>query len=135
MIERLKSEKGRGSRGSAMVEFAVILPFLIFLLFGFIQWGLIFGAGLTLRNAAAATARNALVNDYVDADVNTVRTFAFNAIQPLLSDNAALGCAYTGVTNGIKQVDLTYDFPLILRFVVPSATGNVFRVSARAIMQ
>ncbi len=56
----------RVRRGQTMVEFALILPLLLLLLFGIIEFGLIFHAWLTVENGARQAARYAVSGDYND---------------------------------------------------------------------
>ena len=59
------------SRGAAAVEFALVLPILVALLFGIIEFGRIYNAKLTLANAAREAAR-----DYViTGDENLIEAF------------------------------------------------------------
>lgn len=53
----------RSQRGAALVEFAVILPVLIILLFGVWEMGRIFDAWLVVTNAAREGARYAAAGD------------------------------------------------------------------------
>lgn len=56
MIHRLQEEKG-----SAMVEFALVITLFLMLLMGLVEFGRIFHALLTLENAARQGARVAAV--------------------------------------------------------------------------
>ena len=49
-------------RGQTMAEFAVVLPILIVLLFGIMQFGILFNNYVTLTDAARAGARAAAVS-------------------------------------------------------------------------
>lgn len=49
-------------RGQAIVEFALVLPVFILLLFGVIEFGLLFNAQLTLENNARECARYASIH-------------------------------------------------------------------------
>ena len=51
----------RGEDGAAAVEFALLLPLLVLLLFGFIQFGLAFNTRIQATNAAREAARQAVV--------------------------------------------------------------------------
>jgi hypothetical protein len=51
-------------RGQAMVEFAAVLLPLLLIIVGIIQFGLIFGANVTLTNAAREGARAATIEPY-----------------------------------------------------------------------
>ena len=52
----MKSEKGQ-----SLVEFALVLPLLILLLFGIIDFGRIFNAYLTIDHAGRDAARTASI--------------------------------------------------------------------------
>ena len=51
----------REERGQAIVEFALILPILVFLLVALVQFGLVVEAGTTVADAAREGARSAAV--------------------------------------------------------------------------
>ena len=51
-----------GEDGAAAVEFALVVPLLLLLLFGIISFGMIFAQQLSLTNAARQGARVAVVN-------------------------------------------------------------------------
>jgi hypothetical protein len=51
-------------RGQAMVEFAAVLLPILLLIVGIIQFGLIFGANVTLTNAAREASRSATIARY-----------------------------------------------------------------------
>lgn len=46
-----------GDRGAAMVEMAIILPLLVVLIFGIVEYGLLFKEKLTIASAATSSAR------------------------------------------------------------------------------
>jgi Flp pilus assembly protein TadG len=52
----------RGDRGQTIVEFALVMPFLIFLLLGICQFGLAFHNYLSITDAARVGARKAAVS-------------------------------------------------------------------------
>ena len=55
---------GGRARGQAMVEFAAVLLPILMIVVGIIQFGLIFGANVTLTNAAREGARAATISRY-----------------------------------------------------------------------
>jgi Flp pilus assembly pilin Flp len=59
----------RGESGAAAVEFALLLPLLVLLLFGFIHFGMAFNARIQATNAAREAARTAVVGIDNWADV------------------------------------------------------------------
>ncbi|HET9416918.1 MAG TPA: TadE/TadG family type IV pilus assembly protein [Candidatus Limnocylindria bacterium] len=58
-------------RGQAMVEFAAVLLPLLVVIVGIVQFGLIFGANVSLTNAAREGAREATIFRYNAADGNS----------------------------------------------------------------
>jgi Flp pilus assembly protein TadG len=52
----------RDERGQAMVELALIVPVLALLLFGIVQFGIVFHHYITVTDAARAGARKAVVS-------------------------------------------------------------------------
>lgn len=72
-------------RGQAMVEFLVILPAMLMLIFGAIQFALIFHAKITLNYAAYEAARAGSLGN---ADFNEVREGFARGLAPLYSYSA-----------------------------------------------
>ncbi|SOC37260.1 TadE family protein [Ureibacillus acetophenoni] len=64
----MKSEKG-----ASIVEFALILPLLILLVFGIIDFGRIFHAYLTIDHAGREAARVASVGKFSDVETTAVQ--------------------------------------------------------------
>ena len=62
------SKRGRTQRGAAAVEFALVMPLLLLLVFGLIQYGLYFWAYQGGSDAARAAARLAAVGNPVTCD-------------------------------------------------------------------
>jgi Flp pilus assembly protein TadG len=58
--------KIRSERGQTMTEFAIVLPILVVLLFGVIQFGIIFNNYVTLTDAVRAGARKAAVSRHTN---------------------------------------------------------------------
>jgi Flp pilus assembly protein TadG len=57
-----RRERRRRQEGQALVEFALVLPFLLMIVLGIIQFGILFHNYLTLTDAVRAGARQAAVN-------------------------------------------------------------------------
>ena len=106
----------RDQDGAAAVEFALLLPLLVLLLFGLIQFGIAFNTKIQATNAAREGARMAVVGIDNWADVGGGLAF-WQAVQ----QNAGVGdidnCVLdtTGVVGGTLSV--TFDYPLDL--VIP----------------
>jgi len=109
----------RRQSGSQLVEFALVLPILTILIFGICQYGFMFAAYITIRNASAVGARQAIINS------NNVVAVAQAAVAPLLNPGSAtVTSTPTNLTTGSGvSVQVTYQFPLIIPFVVPPFTS------------
>lgn len=83
-----RSVRARTDRGAAAVEFALVVPLLLLILFGIISYGYMLSFRQSISQAAAEGARAAAV-----APVTANRTaVAFGAIQQVMG--AACGSAY-----------------------------------------
>jgi len=71
MAGRLRSE-----RGAELIEFALVLPLLLLVLLGIIDFGFLFQRYEVLSNATREGARMAVLSGYTDADVRS-RVCAF----------------------------------------------------------
>lgn len=58
--------KANGQRGASLVEFAIIMPFLILLLFGIIEFSWLFATNLDVRHGAREAARQAATDDLLN---------------------------------------------------------------------
>jgi Flp pilus assembly protein TadG len=57
---RVSSQK-RDQRGASAVEFALVVPFLLLIVFGIIVYGMVFAQSLSLSNAARQAARSGVI--------------------------------------------------------------------------
>lgn len=82
MLKKIKNEKGQ-----AMVEFALILPILLILVCGIIDFGWLFYNQYSLNNGAREGARFAVVNaSKSDADTR-ITNKVFNVLPPTATKN------------------------------------------------
>lgn len=117
MLKRIaKNEKGQ-----AMVEFALILPLLILLLCGIIDFGWIFGNQLILNNAGRDTARTMAINyditktDTIN-DATTLSTFQnrLGVGNYLNNANLVVNSTLSGTGADAKvMVTATYPLPFL----------------------
>jgi hypothetical protein len=106
----------RRTTGQTLVEFAIVLPFLLMVFFGVIEFGRYIYSSETVTNAAREAARLAVVNQ--DADL----------IQRRAADNAVgLGLAAPDPNPETGTSDVTVAFP----DCEPSALGIGCEVSVR----
>lgn len=89
----------RGDRGAAAVEFALVVPVLVLLLFGIISFGFMLAFRQNLSQAAAEGARAAAVQ--LDA---TKRTSSATAAVTGSLDNAGIACTGGNLLKGSTDV-------------------------------
>jgi Flp pilus assembly pilin Flp len=105
--------------GAAAVEFALLLPLLVLLLFGMIEFGLAFNTRIQATNAAREAARQAVVGIDNWSDVGGLTFWQ------LVRQDAGVGSISNCVlaTDNVLGGTLTvsFDFPLNLRIpFIPS---------------
>jgi Flp pilus assembly pilin Flp len=106
----------RGEDGAAAVEFALLLPLLVLLLFGIIQFGIAFNARIQATNAAREAARTAVIG--VDDWANLGGGVPFWSV---VENQAGLGnltdCSL--ITDNIVGGTLTVSFDFPTQLVIP----------------
>ena len=114
----------RNERGATAVEFALIVPLLLVLVIGIVEFGHAFQVQGTLSAAAREGVRAmALRNDPVDAR-NVVRNAA-SSLNPTITDDqidivivggTAETCPTTGAGDTAVRLTITYSMPYLTGF-------------------
>ncbi len=99
-VGRTRRLRRRDEKGASLVEFAIILPIFALLLFGLIDFGMVFGGFIVLRNDVGAAARSASV-DYI---VPSCKSASNPMICTIQSDIGSL----PGVVSGSVEVAITF---------------------------
>jgi Flp pilus assembly protein TadG len=76
----MKRLRRRDEDGAAAVEFALVLPFLLLIVFGIIAYGVVFAQSLSLSNSARQAARSGVIEGTTCADVSTLAKDAADTI-------------------------------------------------------
>jgi Flp pilus assembly pilin Flp len=104
----------RDQQGQSMTEFALVLPIIALLLFGVIQFGIVFNNYITLTDATRAGARKAAVSrrapDPVSTCISAIRSSANNLTQSALTPN----CQSTWLPGADVTVTATYPYSISL---------------------
>ncbi len=113
----------RDEHGQSMTEFAIVLPILVVLLFGIVQFGILFNNYVTLTDAARAGARAAAVSRQAADPTGT----ATAAVRSSASDlnQASLGVSISSAWTPAAPVTVTATYPYsisLLGWVVSSGT-------------
>jgi len=125
---------GRALRGQAMVEFIIILPVLILLIFGAIQIGFIYSAKTTLNYATFQAARLGAVNH---ATYSSMRRGLIRGLAPLYTSSASLtsleGDVEAGIDSGGAKRDAQTEVDGYTRIIRLSPTSSQLEESGFAV--
>ncbi len=130
-----KRVSDRQQSGSQLVEFALVIPVLLAVIFGICQYGIMFADYITLRNASAAAARQDMVNS--NNNHQLAQELAQATLPPLL-DPASLTftAGITNLASGNAQViTLSYPLKLIIPYIVPGASNGVRTLTSTTIIR
>jgi Flp pilus assembly protein TadG len=110
----------RNQQGQTMTEFALVLPILAILLFGVIQFGLVFNNYITLTDAVRAGARKGAVARHLQDPGGAVETTVRNAATDLRESdlNVSVSASPGWTPNAEVTVNATYPYSISLLGVV-----------------
>ena len=118
-------ERTSDERGQTLVEFAALLPVLCLLLFGIIQFGVVFHDYLTVTDASRVGARKAAVSRFVGDSGAAAEAAALNAADGLNGPGLAADCVSSDWSTPGSDVSCTVTYPYsidVLGMVVASGT-------------
>jgi Flp pilus assembly protein TadG len=111
----------RNERGQTMTEFALVLPVLAVLLFGVIQFGIVFNNYVTLTDSVRAGARKGAVGRFSSNPVGDVQTAVKSSAGGL--NQGQLNITVTSPWTPASDVTVTATYPYsisLLGWVVKS---------------
>lgn len=120
-----RGRRRRNERGAAAVEFALVVPLLLLIFFGIVNFGVIFAQELSLSNAARQAARFAVVDvdgracgDIETEGRNAVTTIGLEPADPVYAISGATGtcqrpCAGATASTALT-VTMTYQSPVLI---------------------
>jgi Flp pilus assembly protein TadG len=116
----------RRRSGSQLVEFALVVPIFMIILFGICQYALFFWGYITIRTASAIGARQAIISP---GNTNLIISAAQSACNapPLLQSNLCHVVVTTSSPAGavVTTVQVSYPFKVLIPYVLPPFTkGN-----------
>jgi Flp pilus assembly protein TadG len=115
----IRARRTAEDRGAAMVEFALVLPLLVMLVFGIISFGRAYNTTISMRSAAREGARAAALGDSAVEVESVTRAAAPSAD----IDSVTLTQACAEGEDGQAVVMLTTSFEFMIPFVpVPEQT-------------
>ena len=112
----------KSQKGQSLVEFALVLPLLVLLLFGIIDFGRIFHAYLTLDHAGREAARIASIGKN-DTDV---RQAAVDDAVSIGLTEGRVDVSPTGTRTSGTKVSITITYPIdFLTPVIGEIVGSI----------
>jgi Flp pilus assembly protein TadG len=129
-MRRLSRVQGGSQNGQAIVEFALVLPILMAILLGIIQFGIVFNNYITLTDATRAGARKAAVSRFLNDNGASAKQAVIDAaagldqskLSPTISVTASPDWSSPG---GTVTVTAKYPYSLnILGWTVVSGNLN-----------
>jgi Flp pilus assembly protein TadG len=118
----------RSERGAAAVEFALVLPVLIVLVLGIVEFGRAFQVQSTLAAAAREGVRIVAIQDDSAAATAAVQSASSSLNPGLTGGNLTIsGCA-GGAANA--TLEITYQLPFLTGFF-----GSGIDLTARGVMR
>ena len=97
-----------------MTEFALVLPILALLLFGVIQFGIVFNNYITLTDATRAGARKAAVSRRASDPRGTCNAAIRNSASNLTQSQLSPDCASSWQPGADVRVTATYPYSISL---------------------
>ncbi len=123
-----KTRQSTSEEGAAAVEFALVLPVLLLLLLGLVEFSLVFNSQISLTNAAREGARVMAIQN----DPGAARTAAINAapgVNPAITAaNIAIAPADCGAGDTVT-VTINYNADLVTGFF-----GDVLGLRGQGVM-
>ena len=129
MLKLIRARRKNGEKGQALVEFALLVPIFLLLLFAIIDFGMGFYSWITVTNAAREGARLGVVmatSQQIEDRVYQTADLPNESTQMTVTvTNAADQGGQPGDSVTVR-VDYDYDLITPLAGLVEFATGNTF---------
>ena len=111
----MKRLRSRTDRGAAAVEFALILPVLLILVLGIVEFGRAYNVQISLGNAAREKEREMAIHNNV-ADAQAAASAAAPSINPAITAGQISVSPASCTTGGTVTVTITYPLELMTGF-------------------
>ena len=130
--------------GAELIEMAIVLPLLLFLIMGMVDFGFLFQRYVVLTNAAVEGARVASLPGYTDTDVSDrVTAYATNGgvvgtvntvIDPVTLPGGAGGGSWPGSQVTVTSV-YTFQYVGPIANLFNGTSGGTVTITSRATMR
>jgi len=129
-------KKGYSEQGQGLVELALVLPILLLLLFGIIEFGRVMGAGVIVTHSARDAARYGTVGATDSEIVERIRTkTAASLYDPSAPTDLQIEIFRTNV-DGERDIEVNVRYAVQLYMpIIPGLIGNPFIVEGSSLMR
>jgi len=130
-------KRDKGNRGQGLIEFALLLPVFLLLLFGMVE----FGRAYMTKNILTGAAREAVRRAAVQANSADALNEAQIRAQEVLNSAGIYGAVVTVIDNNVGpepsvEVLITYNFPILVGGLFGfTGPGNVIPLSSETSMR
>ena len=125
MLKLIRSRRKNGEKGQALVEFTLLIPIFLLLLFAIVDFGMGFYSWITVTNAAREGARLGVVlatEQQIEDRVYQAADLPNESTQMTVTVTNAQGQPGESV---VVKVDYDYDLITPLAGIVSFVSGNV----------
>ncbi len=139
--KRSRRTRGRGERGQTLVEFALLLPIFLILLFAIVDFGLGLNAWITITNSAREGARVGAVGADSATITERVQATGAGGLKAWSSNGTVTVTNAQGQPGESVTVKVDYDYDLItplaglMQFVSGNTIGPTLNLSSTADMR
>jgi Flp pilus assembly protein TadG len=117
----MSRRSNRGEEGQTLVEFALLAPILLLILFGIVQFGIAFKHSIALTDAVRAGARKATVSRTAADPVSATQSAVLGAASDLDAAKVKVTVTSSWTPGANVTVSATYPYDInILGIVVAS---------------
>ncbi|MBO0984273.1 TadE/TadG family type IV pilus assembly protein [Rathayibacter sp. SD072] len=101
----------RDEKGAVSLEFAIVLPILMVILIGIVEFSLAMNAQITLTNAAREGARSMALHNNASTARTAVKNVSF--LSPALTDAQISIAPATCTPGALSTTTISYDYRLL----------------------
>lgn len=123
----------KNQKGQSLVEFSIILPLLLLVVMGIVEFGMMLNSYLTINNAAREGARYGIIGNS-NAEIQSIITStspSLNSAYLTITITPADGSRISGNTLTVK---LTYNYKLTVP-IISGILGNSVQLNAQTSMR
>lgn len=135
----MKADARRG-KGQGLVEFALVVPIFLVLLFGMVEFGRAWMTKNIITGAAREAVRRYAVIPYDNSVTGEAYQRAVNVLSSAGLDSTRWSISLTIANpppgdNNVMQADVTYNFPVLIVGLIPGLPSNNIPLSTSTTMR